>query len=741
MLAGLPRVAERQREEAEHQLIAHLAQGVAHRARGRAAQARPVAGRLDPSPVGVHEGGGVAEVLLHVGRRQVPRELQASPGQLLRPGEVTRPDLELGQVVDHHALGRDVAPGGRQAEIGLQQRPGLLQPPRPGQHHAEPGPRRLHEVGQRRRRQCERPPHHLLLDPVSLPEPREPELRERVGEQLGVGRSLRPRDRRLGVVQEALAVAGAHREDRPRELDPHAQPRLLAGFGASPLENAEAGREIAGAGHVRDPPERLGARGTGGKGGDQLVEHRLRRRPVARREQVVRGCEAAPGPVGAVGVGREPARLPSQLRRRVGRSSLRHLPRDLLEAGRQAVVRSVGPQRQVQGALGRVGDPAGEIPVHRSPLARRRRRVDRGPVERVAEAHGIAGTLDEPGRHGRLELVAGGVEQLHRRPRQRRDLEQRPPRPPVQTAHPLGDQPAQRLGNPSRLAWREARARQHQAAELEGVQRVPPDRSSTARSRARGRARPRRSRSIRPSAPRSIGPSSIRWTRSGPSASSSRAGAAPPSCRRVATSHTGEPPRRRAAKPSARALGSSSHWRSSIPRITGPRRAVSSRARRTATETRRCMAARAVRLGAEQHGLERPRLRGGQRRQRLVGEVRQEVDERGERERGLGLGRARRGRPEPAAACLLEPLAPERRLADPGPARDHERPRPLGAVEEGADLGQLALATEQLGHRSRVYDAGSAKGSPRCREGFPLMSPAGRSLLASDRPDVTAPGS
>ena len=111
---------------------------------------------------------------------------------------------------------------------------------------------------------------------------------------------------------------------------------------------------------------------------------------------------------------------------------------------------------------------------------------------------------------------------------------------------------------------------------------------------------------------------------------------------------------------------------------------------------------RAIRLGAEQHGLERPRLRRGERGQRVVGEVRQKVDERGERERGLGLGRARRARPEPAAACLLEPLAPERRLADPGPTRDDERPRRLSAVEEGADLGELAFATEQLGHAASL---------------------------------------
>ena len=71
------------------------------------------------------------------------------------------------------------------------------------------------------------------------------------------------------MVQEAVAGAADRRHDRPSELDPPAQSGLLAGLGAGSVENAEAAREIACAGNVREPPERLGALGTGGKLGDQ----------------------------------------------------------------------------------------------------------------------------------------------------------------------------------------------------------------------------------------------------------------------------------------------------------------------------------------------------------------------------------------------------------------------------------------------------------------------------------------
>ena len=169
------------------------------------------------------------------------------------------------------------------------------------------------------------------------------------------------------MVQEAVAAPPtAAMIARASSIRPH-NAGLLAGLGAGSVENAEAAREIACAGNIREPPERLGALGTGGKRGDEHVQHRLCRRPVARRKEVIRGGQAAPGSVGAVVVGREPARLPGQLRRRVGRPSLRRLSRDLLEVGRQAIVGSAAPS-----ARWRARSAGSVIRAARSPCTRRR---------------------------------------------------------------------------------------------------------------------------------------------------------------------------------------------------------------------------------------------------------------------------------------------------------------------------------------------------------------------------------
>ncbi len=279
------------------------------------------------------------------------------------------------------------------------------------------------------------------------------------------------------MAQVAVPVARVRREDRPLELDAAAQGRLLAGLGARGLEDEEPLPEAPGGArvrHVRQPPERLGPEGTGGKGGDQLVEQRVRGRPVARGDEVVGGGEAAPGRPGAVAVRRQPAGLARQVGGHVGGASLRHLRGRPLEVGRQPLVGPLGSQREVQCALGRVSDPAGQVLVDRSPLDRARGGVDRRPVEGVGEAQRVAGALQEPGRDGALEQVRRRVNHLHRRPRERGDLKQQPPQSAIDAAHPVRHQLRERRRRLSGLARRQARARAEEAAELEGVERVPP---------------------------------------------------------------------------------------------------------------------------------------------------------------------------------------------------------------------------------------------------------------------------
>ncbi len=165
----------------------------------------------------------------------------------------------------------------------------------------------------------------------------------------------------------------------------------------------------------------------------------------------------------------------------------------------------------------------------------------------------------------------------------------------------------------------------------------PPDRSSTARSRARGRASPRRSRSIRPSASEVHRPEldPVDQVRSERILEPPRRGASGlvPARRDQPDRRPAEAAQRIAQRPRARLVepleivDPEDDGRPARGLLQGPK---------DGDGDQEVHGRRAIRLGAEQHRLERPRLRGRQRRQRFVGEVRQEVDRarrRGERPR------------------------------------------------------------------------------------------------------------
>ena len=180
-LARPCRVAEGERQEPQDELVAHLPERVAHLPRARAAQLRVVAGGVHASPVGADQRSDVAEVVLQVGGRQLARELEASPREVIRAAQVPGPALQLGEVAEDDRLGRDVAAAGGPLEVGPQQRAGLVEPAGPGQHVAELGARRLADVRPPGRRQEERPAHDLLVEAAPGEEPCEPELGQRVG--------------------------------------------------------------------------------------------------------------------------------------------------------------------------------------------------------------------------------------------------------------------------------------------------------------------------------------------------------------------------------------------------------------------------------------------------------------------------------------------------------------------------------------------------------------------------------
>ncbi len=134
---------------------------------------------------------------------------------------------------------------------------------------------------------------------------------------------------------------------------------------------------------------------------------------------------------------------------------------------------------------------------------------------------------------------------------------------------------------------------------------------------------------------------------------------------------------------------------------------------------------RAIRLAAEEDRVERPRLgRGSAGSTSSARSDRRSMSAANGRAASASA-RARRGRPEPRGG------GPRRAPRSRAPScRSRPRPRPRAPSPPRRRRGRRRSRPARPRDRtarpcSRVYDAGSAKGSLRCREGFPLMSPTG----------------
>jgi hypothetical protein len=85
--------------------------------------------------------------------------------------------------------------------------------------------------------------------------------------------------------------------------------------------------------------------------------------------------------------------------------------------------------------------------------------------------------------------------------------------------------------------------------------------------------------------------------------------------------------------------------------------------------------------------------------------VLEQVDQAGERERQLLLGRAGHKHGEASPPCTLDGLAPQRGLADPGLPADEQRPRPARhPIEEGGERRLLGLAPRDVAHGPIIHE-------------------------------------
>ena len=200
---------------------------------------------------------------------------------------------------------------------------------------------------------------------------------------------------------------------------------------------------------------------------------------------------------------------------------------------------------------------------------------------------------------------------------------------------------------------------------------------------------------------------------------------------------------RRIAKPSAAAEAPSIHCASSIAASTGP---VSASARSAPSVAAAIVCASGPGLSGllvEQRDLERTPLRTGQRRDRLLEVVAEQIAQHRERELRLGTRRPRLEHVQAPVACLAHGGGPELRLADPGFAHDDEDSRACGRiVDEGADRGQLGLALQEprRPRRPNVREPGDADIDPLYGE--PRRPPSADALYGSsnqNRPTVPGP--
>jgi hypothetical protein len=102
-------------------------------------------------------------------------------------------------------------------------------------------------------------------------------------------------------------------------------------------------------------------------------------------------------------------------------------------------------------------------------------------------------------------------------------------------------------------------------------------------------------------------------------------------------------------------------------------------------------------VGDGECGRERTPLRRRQLRKQLRQGAADEVTERGEREAGFGLGRARREHAKASPACRLRCCEPHRCLPDPGLAHEHGGPREAVRVEEPSERLELVLPADWMG--------------------------------------------
>ena len=210
----------------------------------------------------------------------------------------------------------------------------------------------------------------------------------------------------------------------------------------------------------------------------ELLERRPRPLTVPGQAVKRRRPQAAPTRQGGI-AGRQLGGELTQLGPRSRCSTSGRALRRSLQLGSNRGVGAFHGARQVPGPLLHVGDCPGQRPMHRPALPQRRLLVADRRVQRMRETHLRAVELDHTLVNRRTQRVDDALrvpvrrgDQLHRRPRQRRHLEQHVPGVGRQAGESTTEQLLQARGHPHQTSGR-ARVRPHELApQLQREERI-----------------------------------------------------------------------------------------------------------------------------------------------------------------------------------------------------------------------------------------------------------------------------
>ena len=520
----------------------------------------------------------------------------------------------------------------------------------------------------------------------------------------GAGRErlLRPR---LDLAHALDALGG--RAERHRRQGVRARRRVRAGLGQRVLEVRPAlvvGRDRAPVRQQQPRADPRAARRQRRELGRQQLAHPP---PLAGRLELVGEREQALGALGPVGR-REPQRLLGELDRLCRGPARGRAAGGRGDRVRQPGVRIAGREGQVARPELLAGDRAREREVELPPLPRPRVLAGRRAEERMggadparlrAQQPGVYGVLDRVSAADRRELVRAQVAA-------QRDGEQGPALRVRQRRHAGAEHVLDRVRQRELLADLRQAALDQRAPDLQGEQGVAQRRVGDA---AHERPRHAEPEPLRQQATRRVEIERADLDALASEHALERRPAAGPPGQEERDPLLGEP------RPGeGQRLGGG--------RVE-PLQVVDrhqQRARQPAQLVEHPERDRlALRRPVGRRRSQQRHLEGGPLRPRQAGELDavEEVDQARERVARLGAARPRRHHTHPERARRVDPRLPQRGLADPGHAREHQRP-PRRA-EELPEPRELRLACHQRAEHQRSF----AVRDHRMREGRPPAAP------------------